>query len=277
MGRLIDLTGRRFGRLVVLSKADSVKTKYGATQARWNCKCDCGNEIIAKASLLMNGNVKSCGCLKHNNPARFHDLTGQKFGRLTVIEFVGKNQHNKAIHKCICDCGNITYVTTNQLVIGRTKSCGCLKIAINKEIHKTNGLSYTRIRSKWDGMMRRCYNPKIAGYQNYGGRGIKVCEEWHNLENFAKWSYENGFTEDCDLTIERIDNDGNYEPNNCRWATKEEQANNKRNNRFIEYNSERKTLAQWSKQYSIDRSKVSYRLNHGWNFEEAFEIVERKR
>ena len=243
MGKRIDLTGKRFGKLVVSSYAYSMKEDYGLTRAVWNCTCDCGNTIEVKAGLLRNGHVKSCGCLKHEHSYNFEDLSGMRFGRLIVSE-LNEVKNGRAYWKCQCDCGNTSIVVSSELKSNHTQSCGCLQRELSRKRATTHGLTYTKVRRTWKNMIDRCENQNCTQYKDYGGRGISVCQEWHDLEKFARWAYENGFSEEksrTEQTIERKDVNGNYEPNNCCFATLKEQANNKRNSR--------KVFLQWRKSY----------------------------
>ena len=195
---------------------------------------------------------------------RIKDLTGKRFSKLTVLEFVGVRYH-EAQWLCECDCGNKTTVSGRALRRGSTKSCGCY----NTEKATRHGMKYTRLYEKWNHMLERCRNPKNPSYNRYGGRGISVCDEWkESFENFRDWALNNGY--DDSLSIDRIDVNGNYCPENCKFSNAKEQANNRTSNRFIEYNGKTKTLAQWADETGIRASTIAARIDlRGWSVEKA--------
>lgn len=203
--------------------------------------------------------------------AIIRNLTGEKFGRLTVLKYIGKSKTHQKLWLCKCECGNEKITTTAYLSSGDTKSCGCLSKERSRffysELNKTHGMTNTRLYRKWRGIIDRCYNVKTNGYKNYGGRGIKVCDEWKkDYMNFYNWAYKTGYKDG--LTIDRINNDGDYEPNNCRWLTVKEQCNHKRNNHLLTYNGMTYTLKQWSEKLNISYSTIKGRSLKGWNNEE---------
>ena len=196
MGKFIDLTGQKFNKLTVISRAESRRQPSGKLVTYWNCKCDCGKIIQARGCDLKDGHVKSCGCshIKHGYA--------------------------------------------------------------NKE----------RLYETWQNMKRRCYEITNKRYKNYGGRGIKVCNEWlHNYINFRNWAISNGYKDG--LTIDKIDVNGNYESANCRWTTWKEQQNNTTRNRILEYKGLKMSMAQFAEKYNIPYSKFNKRIQMGWNIE----------
>ena len=202
---------------------------------------------------------------------KLNDLTNKRFGKLTVVERVKNDAHGKTCYLCKCLCGNYTITTYGNLKYNHTSSCGCNRKE-NKSIgerNTTHGSSKTRLYRIWHTMKNRCYNCNSKRYNDYGSRGIEVCNEWLNdFSAFRDWSIQNGYQEH--LTIDRINNDGNYEPNNCRWVSNVEQQNNKRNSVYIQYRGETKTLAQWSKILNKPYNTLRNRLQRGWSIEQAF-------
>lgn len=187
------------------------------------------------------------------------NLTNQKFGRLLVVSKFG-SKNNKVYWNCICDCGNNVLVTTSNLKCNKIKSCGCLKSEILTKRNIKHNQRNTKLYDIWKTIKQRCFNPNCNSYHNYGGRGITICENWKdNYNSFYQWSIENGYKEG--LTIDRIDNNGNYEPSNCRWTTRLVQGNNTRTNKYITINNETKSLADWCRFYNISYFLVQQRIN----------------
>ena len=157
------------------------------------------------------------------------DLTGNKYGRLTVISFAGLSNDRKAMWNCVCDCGKTVTVRGNDIRKGKTKSCGCLAIEnlTIKKVSMKHGLSNCRLHRIWDNMKTRCYNQNTPYFKYYGGRGISICDEWKNdFQTFYDWAMENGYADN--LTLDRVDTFGKYEPSNCRWITIQDQQSNRR-------------------------------------------------
>lgn len=196
---------------------------------------------------------------------KLEDIIGNKFGRLTVIKCIRKDEKRRPIIECKCECGNTIAAISYNVVRGATKSCGCLQKEIARESAKLgtkkitkHRKSNTRLYSIWQDMKSRCLNKKSHEYKDYGARGITVCKEWEkDFLNFYNWAINNKYSKD--LTIDRINVNGNYEPKNCRWATKEEQGNNRRNNHLIYYRGEYLTVTRLSKIVNIS---VNALINH---------------
>lgn len=230
--KLKDFTGQRIGKLTVLYRAENV-----GTNTVWHCRCDCGNEIDVRGSSLGAGRTKSCGCIRKGRLASFtKDLAGKKIGFLTALEPA------PSINRCTawrfkCDCGNEVIVKLKDIVSGRVKSCGCYRRKHTGDMRRKHGLKdkSPRLYNVWVGMRDRCNNPNNNSYKNYGGRGITVCSEWNDFKAFYDWAMANGYDENAKrgkCTIDRIDNNGNYEPSNCRWVDMHFQNTNTR--RYLE-------------------------------------------
>lgn len=200
------------------------------------------------------------------------DLTGQRFGRLTVVgrgpDYVKPSGKHEIKWHCKCDCGNEIDVLGENLKRGASQSCGCYRKDANKERFGTHGETNTRLYGIWLAMKRRCDLPTHHAYADYGGRGISVCPEWvASFESFRDWAYANGYTEN--LSIDRIDNDGNYAPDNCRWVDGVAQANNRRSNHLITFNGETHNVTQWATILGKNPKTISNRLHTGWSVERA--------
>ena len=204
------------------------------------------------------------------------DLTDKRFGRLLVLKFEGNGKHGESLWECQCDCGNIKIVSAGHLTNGDTRSCGCLYRETRHTFGKTHGESKNRLYKIWVGIKIRCHDEQNGSYHKYGKRGIEVCEEWRNsYEAFRDWALSNGYTDK--LTLDRKDNNGNYCPDNCRWATQKEQQNNRRNNHLLTYNDETLTISQWNDRLGFTRGTISQRLNKlGWSVEKALTTPIRK-
>ena len=197
------------------------------------------------------------------------DLTSQKFGRLTVIKRVENDKYNNAVWLCECDCGNCIKVSTNSLRRKNTTSCGCF---FKEQLIKRNIKHLScedRLYKVWLGMKERCNN---KNNKNYGGRGIKVCDEWkNNYLTFKKWSLKNGYDKNKsrkEQVLDRINNNGNYEPNNCRWTTQKMNCRNKRNNSFVTINDKTKILSEWSEELNVNISTLYHRIHRKKNKKE---------
>lgn len=196
------------------------------------------------------------------------NMIGRRFGMLTVIENAGRTKYGNIKWLCKCDCGEQSIVVGSNLKSGNTKSCGCYRV----DIKKKHGLNGSRLAHCYDSMKTRCYNKNFIRYDRYGGRGIKVCDEWLNdFESFVKWALKNGYRDD--LTLDRIDNDGDYEPDNCRWASKKEQANNTRTTVMIEIDGVVKPLQEWCEIYGIKQETVHARRRKGRRGRDLFKPV----
>lgn len=205
--------------------------------------------------------------------SKVHDLTGQRFGRLLIIERNGSNKNGRAMWRCRCDCGEEVTILGSMLINGKAMSCGCLRRERSREaltkIATKHGGKYDRLYNVWVGMKKRCYLPSNSSYYNYGARGITVCDEWLNdYQAFKEWAYKNGYEDDAEkykCTLDRIDSNGIYCPDNCRWVDALQQANNRRDNVKIRLGNEIHTVPEWSRITGISTSAIRWRIDSGWS------------
>lgn len=210
---------------------------------------------------------------------------GQRFGMLVIeklcsTRYIAPNGHTRRQYLCICDCGNRTIVNSHALGMGNRLSCGCMRRAkpkpppcpkrIKPYFCKEAQKSYYRLCNIWRLMKCRCLDEKHSNFKNYGGRNICICENWlNNRDAFIFWAITHGYEDD--KSIDRINNDWGYYPENCRWVTRDIQSNNKRCSHFIEYEGERMTVRQWEKRLGLSRGAIIWRLSHGWTPKQAIE------
>ncbi|UGO47741.1 HNH homing endonuclease [Bacillus phage vB_BanH_McCartney] len=197
------------------------------------------------------------------------DYIGKKYNRLTIISYVGVNKQGYKTFKCTCECGAEKNVTLTKLKRGDTKSCGCLTLDRTKETNIKHGKRHTRLYNIWRGMKLRCDNENDPNYINYGGRGIAICNEWYDFETFYTWATGHGYADN--LTIERVDVNQGYYPENCTWANATEQSRNRRSNKYITLFEETKTLVEWlqDERTAMSRDTYNARVRKGWSPEKS--------
>lgn len=253
-----QLSGQQFGRLTVLDVAHRIGGVH------WVCQCSCGKQNVTLGSSLTRGKVKSCGCLlKQERPPK-SDLSGQRFGRLVVLSLSETRVQRSRSWDCLCDCGNTTLVSGPRLVDGTTRSCGCLRT----DTHTKHGMSKTPEFNAWVHMRERCYSPGSNRWHTHGARGIAVCDRW--VESFTNFFSDMGSKPSPKHSLERIDNDGDYTPENCKWATDSEQAGNRRDTRKHEFNGKTQSLKAWCRELEIPYLRTYKRIVYrNKTFEEA--------
>lgn len=203
---------------------------------------------------------------------KLNDLTGKEFGELKVISradnHITPSGQKLTKWKCECKkCGKIIEVLAHNLTRGHTRSCGCSFTQHNLKHENCVGNTVSRLYNIWAGMKARCYRKSNPRYKQYGKRGISICDEWLIFKNFETWALSNGYNDE--LTIDRIDNNGNYEPSNCRWVTPKIQSNNSRQNVVITFDNESHTISEWSDITGIPYKALWYRLNSGWSVQKS--------
>lgn len=226
--------------------------------------CGCTHSMPKKAYNAAVRRRGSWRCLECARKAGRLNIVGRQFGRLHVLEMLTPDKHNKSRVRCQCQCGAEHIASAGSLLRGHAKSCGCLLAEQRGLNNRTHGMSRSRTYRIWMAMRARCMYPSMTQYERYGGRGIQVCERWHSFENFLADMGE----APPEYQIDRIDNDGNYDPSNCQWADRKTQARNKSTNRVIEFRGERRCLQDWAETLSMDQASLAERL-HRWGTEKA--------
>lgn len=266
MGHYIDLTGLTFNKLTVIRSAG--RNKNG--EALWDCQCECGGRTITTGTRLRNGITKSCGCLQFKqrqemgkaNLGKGDNLSGQKFGRWTVISKIDSENKKVSRYLCKCDCGTLRVVIASSLKNGTSKSCGCLKVETAAKQSFKHGYSRHPLYHVLSDMIDRCYNKNSKEYFRYGARGIKICDEWlNNRESFIDWALANGYRKG--LTIDRTDNNGNYEPSNCRFVTVRVNTNNRRNTIKTVLFGKEMACTDIARKYNLPQDIVRTRIKSG--------------
>ena len=199
-----------------------------------------------------------------------NEMIGRRFGRLVVLyqcdNYFSPSGSSHKRFVCKCDCGVEKTVLKEHLTSGRTRSCGCWRVEVGQK--QTHGEIHTRLYKIWGNMLNRCSNPNNPVWYNYGGRGIFVCDEWKQYEGFRDWANNSGYNDN--LSIDRIDNNKGYSPDNCRWVDANIQNNNRRNNCYIEYKGEIRTISEWAAILNIEYHTLYNRIKRGWDVEDAF-------
>lgn len=262
MPRRIDITGQRFGTWQA--------TGY-AGDGKWDCRCDCGAAQTVSGKELRRGHFRWCDGCGQKRPATHRiDLTGQRFGRLMVTGAAPRlGPHDDTRWHCQCDCGELRIVRSKALRRGMTRSCRCYTKEVTAKRNATQNFRVVRNRreySVWFAMQARCYNPEQLSYEYYGGRGITVCARWR--DSFAAFLEDMG-KRPAGTSIDRIDNNGPYAPDNCRWATQKEQMRNTSRSRFVEANGKRMIITDWARETGISTELIYQRIERGWSEAQA--------
>src|SRR3990167_3487865 len=255
MPQRIDVTvGQKFGRWTVTAVILD-KTWQNKEKRSLRLRCECGRERTAKTVQAANSS-EACGlCRIHVRRRR--DLTGKRFGRLRVTS-KAPLRNRVTRFNCLCDCGNSVVVSTSKLATGWTRSCGCLRREATIQASTVHGMTRTAEHRAWQGAKRRCTDPALRSYADYGGRGIRMCSEW--LNDFAAFFAHIGPRPSPSHSLDRIDTNGHYKPGNVRWATVEQQANNKRSTRLLTVGNATHSIAAWARITGIVESVIWKRL-----------------
>lgn len=269
-----DYIGKEFFYLTVIGESASLARD---SSKQWEFRCVCGEKILSPPYRVISGHIKSCGCMRYTNIKHKKHKSdnlqkvdpdwyiGKKNNYLTVSAIAGKNDNGRIMLNCLCDCGNHKLVLPYQFLNGAVKSCGCIR----GKRRRTHGYSKHPLYIKWAQMIKRCYDPSDPHFDRYGGRGITVCDEWkEGPTKFIEWAELRTDRTDG-KTLDRIDNNKGYSPDNCRWATRKQQQQNRNVNIIIEINGETKVLSEWCEIYGIKHETARSRIKRGWSPIEA--------
>ena len=254
--RGMELTGKKFNRLTVIERNGK---KNGSIT--WLCKCECGNHTTTTSNYLTSGHTKSCGCLviEKISKLRKRNHIGRKNGKLEVIKELGEN---KILVRC--ECGTEKEIILSNLP--KTHSCGCIR----------GGHPHSKLKGVWESAKQRCNNPNHKFYNRYGGRGIEFSQSWSDYVVFKEWAESNGYQEGVGLTLDRIDNNLGYSPDNCRWVDMKTQIRNRRNTFHVDFKGEKVTLGFLSDQYGINIRTLKSRYQRGIRGMELVEEVKKR-
>lgn len=267
MPALKDRTGQRFGSLTVVGRGEDYVEATRA-RVRWRCLCDCGRTVDVAATSLASGLTTSCGCGLHRREKQSKDITGLRSGKVLALRFSRRVGRSKSYWLCRCDCGTEKEIEISRMTGGHVQSCGCYHPRLTHG-HTANpenkpSITYSSFRS----MIDRCCNTSNPAFKHYSKRGISVCDRWRmgedGLSGFECFLLDVGKRPDTSLTLDRIDNNGNYEPGNVRWATKREQANNRVTNTIVEYRGETMTFSEACRRSGTPKDRARGRLRNGW-------------
>lgn len=268
---LLELSSQRFSRLTVLGR-DTNRLH----DTFWSCLCDCGRVRSVRSDHLLQGRVKSCGCLQAEVRRARLDLTGNRYGRLVVLEPIPDHALRRNIDGflchawlCQCKCGNRVTIETNKLRSGNTKSCGCYRREFTTSKNTIHGHSRRGAYTSWLGAKARCTKTTNRAWRHYGGRGITMCAAWVN--DFRAFLHDMG-ERPLGHSLDRINNAKGYEPGNCRWATSRQQSQNRSVTCYLEHDGHRRSMSEWSRLTGLHPSSIRGRLAAGWTIAETLTV-----
>lgn len=261
-GKFKDLTGRVFGKWTAMECVG----KNRHNRALWNCHCECGTTRIMPSSALLTGETKSCGCDRLPR-IKTSNMAGLRFGEWTVIETLSLRYRREPFCLCVCSCGTKREVAAHNLKQGASLSCGCIGRKKACDRHFIHGLTETSEHHIWKTMIARCENKRSRKYASYGARGIRVCPKWR--ASFIAFLNDMGRRPTPRHSIDRINNEGNYEPSNCRWATPTEQSCNRRVTIYVEFNGRKAALSEACRETNTKYERMRERIKRGLTFDEA--------